>query len=196
MPAVPLAYRPPYAWIFWIVFLGSFLPEFGLIWRSRPAKGDNTDRGSMAVIVLAGWIGMFSASVIAGVPAFVIHRGQKAWFVAGLGTVLAGAILRRHCRRVLGQYFTGNVRTALDQPVIQSGAYRWVRHPSYTGAMLMYLGTGLALTNWLSVLLVTAPALAAYVYRVRVEERALLVSLGRRYQEYRRRTKRFVPFLI
>jgi protein-S-isoprenylcysteine O-methyltransferase Ste14 len=196
MLAMPLAYKPPYAWIFWIVFLGSFLPEFGLIWRSRPRKGETTDRGSTAVIVLGGWIGMFSAFAIAGVPAFVIHRGQKAWFVAGLGTLLAGSIIRRHCWRVLGPYFTGNVRTALDQPVIQRGAYRWVRHPSYTGGMLMYAGTGLALTNWLSVLLVTAPALAAYVYRVRVEERALLASLGRRYEEYMRRTKRFVPFVI
>jgi len=192
----PLAYTPPFAWIFWIVFLVSFVPEFGLISRSRLAKGANTDRGSTAVIVLAGWIGMFSAFAVRGLPAFVIHRGQKAWFVAGLVTLLAGSVIRRHCWRVLGPYFTGNVRTTFDQPVIQSGAYRWVRHPSYTGGMLMYTGTGLALTNWLSVLLVTAPALAAYVYRVRVEERALLVSLGPRYEEYMRRTKRFLPFLI
>jgi hypothetical protein len=61
--------------IFWIVFLGSFPPGLGLIWRSRPAKGEKTDRGSTAVIVLAGGIGMFSALAIAGVPAFVIHRG-------------------------------------------------------------------------------------------------------------------------
>lgn len=193
----PLAYTPTYAWFFWIVFLFSFLPEFGLISRSRPVRGEaNIDRGSTAVIVLASWIGMFTAFAVAGVPAFTIYRGQKVWFVAGLVSLLLGTAIRRHCWRMLGQYFTGNVRTASDQPVIQSGAYRWVRHPSYTGGMLMYLGTGLGLTNWLSVLLVTVVPFAAYVYRVRVEERALLANLGPRYEDYMRRTKRFVPFVI
>lgn len=192
----PLAYTLPYAWFFWIVFLFAFGPEFGLISRSRPAKGEKTDRGSTAVIVLAGWIGSFAAFAVAGLPMFVIQRGQKPWFVAGLLILLTGSTIRRHCWRRLGQYFTGNVKTAADQPVIQSGAYRWVRHPSYTGGMLMYLGTGLALTNWLSVLLVTMPALAAYLYRVRVEEQALLVNLGPPYEDYMRRTKRFVPFVI
>jgi protein-S-isoprenylcysteine O-methyltransferase Ste14 len=148
------------------------------------------------VIVVAGWIGMFSAFAVAGITAFVIQRGQKAWFVVGIVTLLAGSAIRRHCWRMLGEYFTGNVRAALDQPVIQSGAYRWVRHPSYTGGLLMYIGTALGLTNWLSLLIVTVPVLAAYIYRVRVEERALLASLGPRYQEYMQRTKRFVPFVI
>jgi protein-S-isoprenylcysteine O-methyltransferase Ste14 len=196
MFAKPLAYTLPYAWLFWIVFLFAFVPEFGLISRSRPAKGENTDRGSTAVIVLAAWIGMFSAFAVAGIQAFAIHSGQTWWFVVGLVTLLVGSAIRRHCWRMLGQYFTGNVRTVLDQPVIESGAYRWVRHPSYTGGLLMYAGTGLALTNWLSVLLATVPALGAYIYRVRVEERALLANLGPRYEEYMQRTKRFVPFVI
>ena len=196
MFAKPLAYTTPYAWLFWIAFLFAFVPEFGLISRSRADKGEKTDRGSTAVIVLAGWIGMFSAFAVAGVPVFVMYRWQRVWFVLGILILLAGSVIRRHCWSVLGQYFTGNVKTAVDQPVIQNGAYRWVRHPSYTGGMLMYLGTVLALTNWLSVLLVTAPALVAYIYRVRVEERALLASMGPRYQEYMRRTKRFVPFVI
>jgi len=196
MFAKPLAYTPPYSWFFWISFLFAFVPEFGLISRSRPAKGENIDRGSTAVIVVAGWIGMFSAFAVAGSTAFVIQRGQKAWFVVGIVTLLAGSAIRRHCWRMLGEYFTGNVRAALDQPVIQGGAYRWVRHPSYTGGLLMYIGTALGLTNWLSLLIVTVPVLAAYIYRVRVEERALLASLGPRYQEYMQRTKRFVPFVI
>ena len=192
----PLAYTTPYAWIFWAVFLFCYVPEFAIIARSRRAPGEKTDRGSTLVIVLAGWIGMFSAFAVAGVPAFILHRGQKIWFTLGIAALLAGTALRRHCWRVLGNYFTGDVRTASDQPVIQEGAYRWVRHPSYTGGMLMYLGIGLSLTNWLSVLLVTGMGLAAYLYRVRVEERALLRQMGVTYEDYMRRTKRFVPFVF
>ena len=192
----PLAHTSPYAWIFWAVFLFAFVPEFQLIARSRPAKGEGTDRGSMQLIMLAGWIGMLGAFAVAGIQTFVICRGQKIWFVTGLAMLLGGSLLRRHCWRMLGQHFTGDVKASTDQPVIDRGAYRWVRHPSYTGGMMMYLGTGIALTNWLSVLIITSAGSLAYLYRVRVEEQALQTKLGSRYQEYMRRTKRFVPFVF
>ncbi len=150
----------------------------------------------MTFIMLAGWIGMMGAFAVAGIPAFVITREQQAWFAGGLITLLCGSLLRRHCWRMLGKHFTGNVKASADQPVIERGAYRWVRHPSYTGGFLMYLGTGLALTNWMSAIVITFAGSVAYFYRVRVEERALQANLGSRYQEYMRRTKRFVPFVF
>ncbi len=192
----PLAYTSPYSWLFWAVFLLTYAPEFSVIARSRPARGQKTDRGSMAVIVLASWIGMLGAFSVAGIQAFVITHGQKTWFVTGLVVLLCGSLLRRHCWRMLGKHFTGDVRASAEQPVIQQGAYRWVRHPSYTGGMLMYLGTGIALTNWLSVAIIALTGAAAYLYRVRVEEQALRANLGARYEEYMRRTKRFVPFVF
>ncbi|MGA8437394.1 MAG: isoprenylcysteine carboxylmethyltransferase family protein [Candidatus Sulfotelmatobacter sp.] len=192
----PLAFVSPYSWLFWAVLLLAYLPEFRLIARSSPAPAEKTDRGSMAFILLAGWIGMLGAFTVAGIQAFVITSGQKIWFVAGLVTVLAGSLLRRYCWRMLGKHFTGDVKAAADQPLVEQGLYRWVRHPSYTGGMLMYVGTGLALTNWLSALIIALAGGAAYLYRVRVEEHALQANLGGRYQEYMRRTKRFVPFIF
>ena len=150
----------------------------------------------MTVIMMAGWIGMLGAFSVAGIRAFVITHGQKTWFVTGLVILLCGSLLRRHCWRMLGKHFSGDVRASAAQPVIQQGAYRWVRHPSYTGGMLMYLGTGIALTNWLSVAIIALTGAAAYLYRVRVEEQALRANLGTRYDEYMRRTKRFVPFVF
>jgi len=192
----PLAFTSPYEWIFWAALLFSYLPEFVLIRCSRPAPGEKTDKGSTVVIVLAGWIGMFAGFGVAGMPAFILHSGQTAWFAAGIVTMLTGAMLRRHCQYVLGKHFTGNVKAAAEQPVIEAGAYRWVRHPSYTGGMLMYLGTGLALTNWLSVVIIEGAGMLAYWYRVRVEERALTDHIGAPYTEYMRRTKRFIPFVF
>jgi protein-S-isoprenylcysteine O-methyltransferase Ste14 len=192
----PLAFVSPYLWLFWAVLLLAYLPEFRLMARSRPAPGETTDRGSMTFIMLAGWIGMLGAFMVAGIQACVIRSGEKVWFVAGLVTVVAGSLLRRHCWRMLGKHFTGNVKASADQPLVEQGLYRWVRHPSYTGGMLMYVGTGLALTNWLSALIIGLAGGAAYLYRVRVEEQALQANLGGRYQQYMRRTKRFVPFIF
>jgi protein-S-isoprenylcysteine O-methyltransferase Ste14 len=191
----PLAYVSPYTWLFWAVFLAVYLPEFRLIVRARPEPGQVRDR-SMALILIARWIGFPLAFIVANWPRFILVRGQKIWFAPGLLSMLAGSWLRRYCFRVLGKYFTGNVKVVDGQTVIQEGAYRWVRHPSYTGGMLMYLGSGLALTNWLSALVMVLFGGLGYVYRVRFEERALQASLGENYKQYILRTKRFVPFVF
>ncbi len=195
-PVKPLVYVLPYAWIFWAVFIYCYGSESAVMRRSRPTAGEKMDRGSMTLILLAGAIGTVAAFAVAGIPAFILQHGQRFWFAAGITALLAGSALRRHCWRVLGQYFTGNVEVASAQPVIQDGAYRWVRHPSYTGGMLMYLGTGLAMTNWLSVVIIAVLTFLAYVYRVHVEERALAGQIGAPYEEYMRRTKRFIPFVF
>lgn len=191
----PLAYTSPDCWLFSAVFLWAYLPEFRLVARSRPKQGEKSDRGSMQIIMLAGWLGSLAAFMVAGIGRFAITRATKEWFVAGLAILVSGRLLRMHCWRMLGQYFTGDVKVSSDQPVVELGVYRWVRHPSYTGGILMYLGTGIALTNWLSALIIVVSGAAAYGYRVHVEEQALQANLGRRYLEYMRRTKRFVPFV-
>jgi protein-S-isoprenylcysteine O-methyltransferase Ste14 len=194
-PIQPLAFTSPYAWVFWAVFLLAYVPEFRLIARARPVPGQTPDR-SMIFIMLLGWIGFPVAFAVAAWSNFVLVRHQKMWFWLGIGLLLLGSALRRHCFKMLGSYFTANVKVADDQTVIREGAYRWVRHPSYTGGMLMYLGTGLALTNWLSVLVIVILGGLGYAYRVRVEEQALTSALGQTYREYMQRTKRFVPFIF
>jgi len=191
-----LAYSPFYSWIFWIVFMVAYLPEFAVIARSKPAAGVETDRGSMAFIMLASWLAFPAAFAVAPWSKFALLNHRVLWFALGILILLAGSMLRRYCFRTLGRYFTGNVKVEADQPVIEDGLYRFVRHPSYTGGMLMYLGTGLALTNWLSVLILAGMGAATYAYRVRVEEQALGSSIGQPYLEYMRRTKRFIPFVF
>jgi protein-S-isoprenylcysteine O-methyltransferase Ste14 len=80
-------------------------------------------------------------------------------------TLISGGLLRHHCFRVLGTFFTGAVTIQADHRVIESGAYRWVRHPSYSAALLVVLGIALCLGNWLSVVVSFAIAFLAYSYR-------------------------------
>ncbi|MFY9906571.1 MAG: isoprenylcysteine carboxylmethyltransferase family protein [Terriglobales bacterium] len=191
-----LAYSLPYAWIFWVVFLVAYIPEFLVVARAKPAVGDKTDRGSMTVIIIASWLAFPAAFAVAPWSRVALTNHRLSWFALGLAILLAGSALRRYCFRTLGRYFTGNVKVHADQPVIEHGLYRFVRHPSYTGGMLMYLGTGLALTNWLSALILLAMGSVTYAYRVRVEEQALGSSIGQPYLEYMRRTKRFIPYVF
>lgn len=177
----------------------AFFPEFRLIYRSRrgPAAADSPDAGSLRVIatgaMLASWAAFFVAFRRAG-------QLPRAWWpfavAVGLASVVAGGLLRRHCWRVLGDFFTGDVRVRSDQPVVERGAYGWVRHPGYTAGILMNVGEGLAMANWLSVGLLLVVSAVVYAYRIRVEERALLASIGEPYRAYMRRHKRLIPHVL
>lgn len=181
-----------------IVALGE-LPTLG---QRRPGSR-SADRGSYAaisVLMAAGyWAAFYFAGRSAGDPAFrAAHAGVyfgrwSAW----LGAILAvgGTLFRQWAIRTLGAFFTRSVRVSADQTVVQDGPYRWVRHPSYTGAMFAAAGVGLALGNAVSLACLLAAILPGFAYRITVEEKALVETLGEPYRAYRARTKRLIPFV-
>lgn len=174
-----------------------YAPEWIGTFFQNPEKGaQRRDRGSYALIMVSMFAGVFLAFFVGfGVPAATITWQQPLVFWTGIVLMLAGAAFRWYAIKVLGRFFTRSVATRAGQYVVDTGPYRLIRHPSYTGALVTMLGLGLAMTNWLSVILVMAGALIGYEYRVRVEERALCEGIGDAYREYMRRTRRFVPFV-
>ncbi len=174
-----------------------FAPEWIGTFFQRAEKGAvNRDRGSHVVLVAAVVIGIFVAFWCAfALPQATIARDQPLLFGIGIALMFAGLALRWYAIRVLGKFFTRDVATRAGQYVVQDGPYRWVRHPSYSGALLMFLGTGLAMTNWGSLAAIVLGSLIGYGYRVHVEEQALSTDLGDAYREYMKRTRRFVPFV-
>jgi protein-S-isoprenylcysteine O-methyltransferase Ste14 len=189
----------PYALIFWAIYVWAFAPESAIVFRSARAAGESTskDSGSLRVILLGMWIGLLLSFPISFVRVLRFPPVLNlAAFCVGTGLLIAGSLLRRHCWRMLGEFFTGDVKARADQPVIDRGAYRWVRHPSYTGGILIFAGIGIALANWASVTVLIFVSVAVYSYRIAVEERALLQTIGEPYAEFMRTRKRFVPFII
>jgi protein-S-isoprenylcysteine O-methyltransferase Ste14 len=196
---IPPPFVWPYALVFWAVYVWAMVPEIRIIRRARKASRDagSKDRGSVQVMTAA----MSTALVLAFPLAFFdpwpfpesIHPES---FAAGMLLVVLGSLLRRYCWRTLGEYFTGDVQARAGQPVIRSGPYRLVRHPSYTGGLMMNAGVGLALCSLLSVTLLTVTALLTYIYRVRIEEHALVDTLGEPYRVYMRESRRFIPYVV
>ena len=200
---MPLVAVWPQAIAFWAAFVWAMVPEMRLIRRTRaaptptaPARGGSQDAGSLQVILIGMQVALFLAFLLAFIApraTIVAHRMLAYW--AGVLLMAAASVLRRHCMRVLAGSFTGAVTVLPGQEVVERGAYRFVRHPSYTAGFLLYAGLGLALTNWMSVVLMISAPIIVYQYRARVEERALVATLGDRYLDYMRRTKRFIPFI-
>jgi protein-S-isoprenylcysteine O-methyltransferase Ste14 len=155
------------------------------------------DKGSKAVLGLLIRLGA-GLCVLVGftIPGAAIMSARLFLFWLGLLLFYVGIGLRFYAMRVLGAYFTTTLAIAPGQVVVESGPYRLIRHPSYSGLLLTLLGLGLSFTNWLSLLVLMGCALIGCGYRIHVEERVLQERLGRPYQEYMRRTKRLIPYIL
>jgi protein-S-isoprenylcysteine O-methyltransferase Ste14 len=105
----------------------------------------------------------------------------------------AGFALRAWSVRTLGRFFRVEVTVDADQTLVDTGPYARVRHPSYTGLLVFYLGLGISLDSYLSVAAAVLLPLAAVVYRIGHEERTLRRDLGEVYEAYSARTRRLVP---
>lgn len=185
----------PYVLVFWLVFVWVFFAEFLMTARTA-SKAGKQDAGTLPIVMMMQFVAMFAAFAIAFTVSFARVSHPHLSFWAGLVFMIAGSLLRRHCFRMLGQSFTAAVVVVHDQVVVERGAYRWIRHPSYTGGLLIYGGMGLALGNWISLAEILVIVLVSYLLRVRAEERALVETLGEPYRDYMRRTKRFIPLVI
>jgi protein-S-isoprenylcysteine O-methyltransferase Ste14 len=183
--------------LFWLVFYIWLGSELFIGWKLRAPAGATTDDAASRFILIGSiyvGIGVGFALAFAVQPA-AFTQFRRPLLGLGLALMLIGMALRWYSIRVLGRSFTTTVMTRPDQVVVESGPYRWIRHPSYTGGLLTVLGILVCLTNPVS-FLGLLPPLIGYTYRIRVEESALVRNLGEPYQSYMRRTKRLIPFLV
>ncbi|HWF50136.1 MAG TPA: isoprenylcysteine carboxylmethyltransferase family protein [Solirubrobacteraceae bacterium] len=151
--------------------------------------GTATDHGTRVLI----GVSLAAALALAGVLGSHGARPLPGSRAVGIACIWVGVALRLKAILTLGDSFRTSVEVHQGQQVIDCGPYRWVRHPSYTGLMLIILGVGAAVGTWLSVLVATLVPLPALLYRISVEEALLVATLGEPYARYRSRTKRLIP---
>jgi protein-S-isoprenylcysteine O-methyltransferase Ste14 len=199
---LPLIYTNPIAAaIFIAACLVWMVPEMvhmgGQMARVSRRDASVRDRSSLAILLGLQWTGLALNFIFAWVfRAAAISWLRPAVFGSGVAFILLGVALRWYAIRVLGSNFTRDVAVSKDQPVVQQGPYRLIRHPAYSGTLLTMLGVGLATANWAGLLALLICAFLGHLYRVQVEEQALVQALGQPYIDYMRHTKRFIPRLF
>lgn len=144
---------------------------------------------SMIIALSAPWFKLFAAGFNFST------RDLPIIVCIGTVLVLSGFGLRWWAVATLGRFFRTTIEVESDQRVIESGPYRLIRHPAYSGILLLFLGYGLTAQNWIALIITIVFPTFALLYRIGIEEEALAARLGEVYRGYQRRTKRLIPFI-
>ncbi|HEV3150047.1 MAG TPA: isoprenylcysteine carboxylmethyltransferase family protein [Acidobacteriaceae bacterium] len=161
--------------------------------RTRRSTGNVRDRGSLLILwpvivasITAGsWIGETYAPTMFG--------GAHWVRTASVAVLVIGLAIRWTAIATLGKAFSANVAIHATQTVRKTGLFRFVRHPSYSGLVLIFVAVGMHTRNWVGLAITLVPTTAALLYRIHVEEAALRQAFGQEYSDYSRATKRLIP---
>lgn len=178
-----------FVWIASELFGAVLVPKL----RQRGATKVRRDRGSGPLIIFTVLVSIilaftFGYAGIGPLPDWAFYLGILLMFL--------GVVVRQWAIVVLGRFFSLIVQVAADHKVIDKGPYRLIRHPSYTGILITFIGLGLAVQSWAALLVLLGVYTLSFGYRMRIEEKTLLSQLGNDYASYMKRTKRLVPYLV
>jgi protein-S-isoprenylcysteine O-methyltransferase Ste14 len=191
------------AQIWQLLLYGWTLSEFLLVLATRTRKKSGAaiqDHGSIRVlwaaifcsVFLAMWGGLTAGFHPDSPFGRALPLGHTARSLA-IPLMVFGLAVRWIAIWQLGRAFSVNVAIRREQKLQTSGLYRFARHPSYTGMLIIFTAVGLAAGNWLSLAIVVLFPTAALLYRIRVEERVLRGAFGEQYIAYSARVKRLIP---
>ena len=189
----PLFLQPGVDLPFWILFGAFVVGELVLLVRSRLNRGGQRVRGWGQLATVAGIDGSILAGLAFGIRGVGALPVPWVFYVAGLVLMAGGIAVRQWAIVSLGRFFTDTVRVHSNQTIVDRGPYRWVRHPSYSGLLLFLAGLGLALQSWPALVVLVVIPTAVLVWRIRIEERALVASAGEDYLRFAAERKRLLP---
>lgn len=181
------------AWLLWLAYWGASA------WAVKPAmrvESQGSRWGRHILLVILALLLLRRYPWLDGTflnQRFVPEHGWIAWL--GCGITLLGLGFACWARVVLGRNWSGIVQIKQDHELIVRGPYSIVRHPIYTGLLLAFSGTVLAIGDWRALISLALVAVAFW-RKLRLEERWLCELFGEPYRDYMRRVKALVPWIV
>jgi protein-S-isoprenylcysteine O-methyltransferase Ste14 len=161
--------------------------------RTSSKSGEVKDRGSLLLLLPVIFGSIWAATWYGEVHGRTMLGGPHWLGIVALVLFVIGLAIRGTAIFTLGRSFSTNVAIRATQTVHKTGLFRWVRHPSYSGMLLIFTAIGLWQRNGVSLAIMVVFPTAALLYRIRVEERALTEAFGQDYLQYSQETKRLIP---
>jgi protein-S-isoprenylcysteine O-methyltransferase Ste14 len=159
-------------------------------------KPGEADAGSSQVLWISSMIGILLFIAVPTLNTYQIGYWNNAtvgWL--GLTLMLGGLALRYWAAKTLGEFYTRTLQVIQGQKIVNQAPYNVIRHPGYLGTLLMEIGAGLAVTNWVVLLAVLVIGITSRAYRINVEEKMLEANFGEEYKVYSNHTWKLIPFL-
>ncbi len=177
--------------IFWVILLGVFVTDGIFVRRHEGFKEKGKRKKELfSPLVLLAWLAaaiLIGYAGIGALPDWLFYPGEILFVV--------GYAFQIYSITLLGRYYSTLVEVQPNHKVIESGPYRFIRHPNYLGQMVGAVGLGMALQSWVSLLVLLVIGGGFFAYRIRNEEAFLVAEIGG-YADYMKRTKRLVPFIF
>ncbi len=177
--------------LWFLVLMSIFANLLQPAYRLPEGSRNSVDRGTARQIV---WT-VYGSQILAILELGVRGRETIEWdwlSISAAMIMVGGLILRSWAVLCLGRFFTWNIELTLGQSVIKSGPYRFIRHPSYTGAWLTYVASCILLRSWVSAIVTVVLLSLAFKRRVQYEEMLLKDNVNG-YKEYCREVGKFFP---
>lgn len=184
--------------VFQIAFILYIMAEVFIFSFTSKVNRENSqkkkrDKGSCLIII--------SGSI--AVIIFNLFCRKNDWFLIpklafwiGIIIIIAGIVLRLYSVITLGKYFTVTVQVNSNQKIIQTGPYKYIRHPAYSGSILSLIGITLTFRSIIGIIGTLIIIAVIYGYRIKIEEKILENNFKTSYEEYKQHTKRIIPFIL
>lgn len=179
--------------VLFLLFAYIVIERWSIAPRIAGWRADRRTKGALAIAFFGSLLVAFAdrgRGPVVELPAGL----ETAALWAGVALVVVGGAIRQWAIRTLGQFFTDRARVVEGHQLIQHGPYRRVRHPAYSGLVLVFLGFPLALGSALGLALMASLGVLAIFMRLRVEEALLADYFGIAWDDYAARTPRLLPF--
>ncbi len=174
-------------WLLTEILLNRFL-------HSKTTDRKNADKNSLMLI----WVTIIATITIAvfiSIKFYLPIFSNPVFKYAGLAIIVVGILLRLIAVASLGRFFTVDVTIKQGHKLKKDGVYKYVRHPSYSASLLSFIGFGISLNNWLSLLITIVAILTVFIFRIKIEEKILIEQFGAEYLEYKKTTSGIIPFI-
>jgi protein-S-isoprenylcysteine O-methyltransferase len=187
----PDAIRYPQLWLLILVGIiaNVFQPSYKVFDRNAPREDQGTALQNLWTCVLVQLAAIIEAVYFRYPESFSWDAVVLLSFVI----MLSGLALRTWAVFTLGKFFTWHVTVQPGQRIIRTGPYRFIRHPSYTGAIMTYLSGTIFLHAWTSALMALMLLPLSFVRRIKLEEKTLKSHLGKEYELYMKDVSGLIP---
>ncbi|OGU61395.1 MAG: hypothetical protein A2V66_15830 [Ignavibacteria bacterium RBG_13_36_8] len=163
--------------------------------KRASSQKESVDKSSLSLLWITIIVSIAVASFVKSTGIGNLKNYIAVIHYGGVVLILIGLIIRWVAILKLKKFFTVNVSIAENHKLIKSGIFKYLRHPSYTGSLLSFIGLGVAFINWMSILIIFIPVLVSFLYRISVEEKVLTQLFGEEYKSYSKSTKKLLPFI-